>query len=41
MHGMLQFFETIPTKYTWTVNAIMNNANLTSLKNIVGVSLYR
>ena len=36
-----QFFETIPTKYTWSVNGLMTNTKFTSLKNIVGVSLYR
>ena len=46
MHGMLQqirsiFFETIPTKYTWSVNGLMTNTKFTSLKNIGGVSLYR
>ena len=45
MHGMLQqiksIFETIPTKYTWSVNGLMTNTKFTSLKNIVGVSFYR
>ena len=45
MHGMLQqigqFFETIPTKYTRSVNGLMTNTKFTSLKNIVAVSLYR
>ena len=36
-----QFFETIPTKYTWSVIGLMTNTKFTSLKNIVGVSLYR
>ena len=30
-----QFFETIPTKYTWSVNGLMTNTKLTSLKNLV------
>ena len=33
-------FETIPTKYTWSVNGIMTNTKFTNLKNIVDVSLY-
>ena len=45
MNGMLQqirsIFETIPTKYTWSVNGLMTNTKFTSLKNSVGVSLYR
>ena len=45
MHGMLQqirsIFETIPTKYTWSVNDLMTNTKFSSLKNIVGVSFYR
>ena len=45
MHGMLQqirsIFETIPTKYTWSVNGLMINTKFTSLKNIVDVSSYR
>ena len=45
MHGMLQqigqFFETIPTKYTWSVNGLITNTKFTSFKNSVGVSLYR
>ena len=48
MRGMLQqfpklgqFFETIPTKYTWSVNGLMTNTKFTSLKIFVGVSLYR
>ena len=27
-----QFFETIPTKYTWSVNGLMTNTKFTSLK---------
>ena len=34
-------FETIPTKYTWSVNGLMTNTKFTGLKNIVDVSLYR
>ena len=42
MHGMLQQIRwTIPTKYTWSVNGLMTNTKFTSLKSIVGVSLYR
>ena len=45
MRGMLQqirsIFETIPTKYTWSVNGLMTNTKFTSLKNFVGVNLYR
>ena len=45
MHGMLQKirsgFETIPAKYTWSVNGLMTNIKFTSLKNIGGVSLCR
>ena len=36
-----QFFETTPTKYTWSDNGLMANTKFTSLNNIVGVSLYR
>ena len=36
-----EFFETIPTKYIWSVNGLMTNTKFTSLKNIIGVSLYR
>ena len=36
-----QFFETIPTKYTWSDNGLLTNTEFTSLKNIVDVSLYR
>ena len=45
IHGMLHrimsiFFETVPTKHTWSVNILMTNTKLTSLRNIVDVSLY-
>ena len=46
MHGMLQqirsiFFKLSLQKYTWPVNGLMTNTKFTSLKNSIGVSLYR
>ena len=35
-----QFFETIPTKYTWSVNGLMTNTKFTSLQKILLVSVY-
>ena len=36
MHGIVQqiksTFETIPTKYTWSVNGLMTNTKITGLK---------
>ena len=36
-----QCFESVPTKYTWSVNGLMTDTKFSSLKNIIGVSLYR
>ena len=30
-----QIFETIPTKYTWSVNGLMINTKFTSLKTVL------
>ena len=38
---LVQFFETIPTKYTRSVNGLMINTIFTILKNIVDFSSYR